>query len=157
MKYFIPEDLSLGDSFMCMFGNDDATKKVITKAMEYIEKTGCKFPSYSCLANVVLVSDEGKENTIAIQRYAVTEAGYTGWGGIMGDGPYDGPSRELFIMAMAQIELHGWDKWISSLITKVERDGLEKESMKSAIDELVRDNRFIEHAKELKSLETPKE
>ena len=133
MKYFIPEDLSLGDSFMCMFGNEDATKKVITKAMEYIEKTGCKFPSYSQLANVLLVSDEGKENTIAIQRYAVTEAGYTGWGGIMGDGPYDGPSRELFIMAMAQIQVYGWDVWLASLKTKEDRKRLEKESMDRAI------------------------
>ena len=128
MKYFIPEELALGDSLICMFGNEDATKKVICKAMEYIETNKLNMPSYTLFFNVLLVSDEGKDNTIDIQRHAVSAAGYTDWGGIMGKGEYDGPSRELFIMAMGAIEVFGWDKWITSLKTKEERSRLEKEA-----------------------------
>lgn len=137
-KYEIAEDLTLGDPLMCLMGDEDATKKVICKAMEYIEENQLKMPSYSRLANVILVSDEDKENTIAIQRHAVKEAGYTGWGGVHGDGPLDGPNRDLFAMSMAGIQVMGWEKWIASLLTKEQRKK-RKKRMEETAEEWVKE------------------
>ncbi len=136
MKYEIAEELSICDSFMSILGNEEATKKAIVSAMEYIDEHKCPFPSYTKLANVLLVSDEGKENTIAIQRHALKVNGYTGWGGLMGDGAFDGPSREVFILSMAQIQIHGWEKWVSTLITRAERKIRDEKNMAAAVLEL---------------------
>lgn len=136
MKYIIPKNKTIGSSFECIFGDEEATKKTICAAMEYIEENKHRMPSYVKFAGNILISDDDKENTIDIQRNALKRAGYTDWGGLLGNGPLDGPSREIYALSLAKIQVYGWDKWIASLITKEERKIKEDKELEKAIIEL---------------------